>query len=97
MGYGAKRPAFGADFTRHQAVGAGSEAHQHKLTGLQVRHTEPTQGFHVYENVCRSLAAREKPKSAKPVEPFDLGPLETARWHHTDMDARWRLRRMDRR
>jgi|HubBroStandDraft_3_1064219.scaffolds.fasta_scaffold762285_1 hypothetical protein len=97
MGYGAKRPAFGADFSRHQAVGAGSEAHQHKLTGLQVRHTEPTQGFHVYKNVCRSLAAREKPKSAKPIEPFDLSPLETARWHHTEMGPRRPLGWVDRR
>src|ERR1700683_4411826 len=82
---GVKRLALGGNFTRHQAVGAGSEAHQHKLTGLQFRHAEPTQGFHVYENVCRSNTAREKSKSAKPIEPFDLRAFETARWYHTDM------------
>ena len=50
------------------------------------------------EDIRRPLAAREEAEAAKPVEPFDLCPFETARGRHSNMGSRRRhLRRMDRR
>ena len=75
----AERAALGADLGRHQPLGAGSEAHQHELAGPQFGQAEAAQRFHMHENIRRPLAAREEAEAAKPIEPFDLCPFETAR------------------
>src|SRR5262245_45312563 len=73
----AERSALRPDLGRHQSLGPGSVAHQHKLARAQFRHTEPAQRFHMHENVGGSLPARQETEAAKPIEPFDLCSLET--------------------
>src|SRR5580698_1085032 len=92
-----ERSALGTNFGRHQALRAGSEPHQHELAGTQLRHTEAAQSLHMDEDIGSPVASCHKPETAKPIEPIDLCPFETACRGHSNMGSRRRhLRRVDR-
>src|SRR5258705_9955730 len=71
-----RRPGLGMDLGGHHALGARPEPHQHILARTQLGHAEAAQRFHVHEDVRRALTAGQEAKTAQPVEPFDLGPLQ---------------------
>src|SRR3954453_19562887 len=85
------------DFRGHHALGTWPEPHQNELAGAKFCHSEATQRFHMHKDVRRPLAAGQEPETSKPVEPFNLRPLQAAGWSHADVRPRRKhLRRVNR-
>src|SRR5262249_989012 len=79
----------------HETLGAMAEADKDAFSRPQFREPIAAQSLHMDKNVLRSLALREKAKTARAVEPFDDRDLKSARLDHSGAGAGHpRFRRM---